>query len=190
MGNIIPPEAKKVFSGIRTDIYQWDQEMYDGSVEIFECIRFIDGAFVIAVLPNGRILITQQEQPARHHFIWLPGWAFDFPEELPIDCAERELLEETGYKSDDIELWHIHEGTNNTIVSTYFYIAHDCYKVWAIEPDPGEKIELMDITFDEFLLLSENIEFTHWPLLPYLFSARLHREKYDSLKKRFRIESI
>ena len=40
--NIIPLNAEKVFSGIRTEIYQWDQEMYDGSIERFERMRFID----------------------------------------------------------------------------------------------------------------------------------------------------
>ena len=86
MENNIPSGAKKVFSGIRTNIYQWDQEMYDGSIKIFERAQFINGAFVVAILPNGRILLTRQEQPARKsHFIWLPGWAFDSPFEDPIN---------------------------------------------------------------------------------------------------------
>lgn len=188
MGNSIPPTAKKVFSGVRADIYQWDQEMYDGSIETFERIRFIDGSFVVAILPNGRILLTRQEQPARqHHFIWLPGWAFDSPDEDPIHCAQRELLEETGYASDNIELWYKHNGTSNIISHTYFYIAHDCYKIWEIESDPGEKIELMDISFDEFLLLSEDEKFIHWPLLSFLFLARLYEDKYIALKNRFRV---
>ncbi len=185
--NIIPPNAEKVFSGVRTQIYQWDQEMYDGSTERFECMRFMDWAFAVPVLPSGKILLTLQDQPARHSFIWLPGWSFDFPEEDPLDCAKRELLEETGYASDDWELWHTHAGTNNTIVSTYFYIAHDAYRVWEIQPDPGEKISLLELSFDEFLLLSEDENFTHWTLLPYLFRARIYREKYDALKEKLRI---
>lgn len=189
MENNIPSDAKKVFSGIRTNIYQWDQEMYDGSIKIFERVQFINGAFVVAILTNGRILITRQEQPARkNHFIWLPGWAFDSPSEDPLHCAERELREETWYTSDNIELWYKHNGTSNIISYTYFYIAYDCYKIGEIEPDPGERIELMDVSFDEFLLLSEDDKFIHWPLLPILFSARIHADKYQELKKEFRIE--
>lgn len=54
-------------------------------------------------------------------------------------------------------------------------------------PDPGEKIELLFFDFDEFLALSENPDFIHWPLFPHLFRARLHEEVYLKMKKKFRI---
>lgn len=68
----IPPHAKKVFSGIRADIYQWEQELYDGRIVTFERTRFTDGAFIIPILKNGKILLTRQSQPAREDFISLP----------------------------------------------------------------------------------------------------------------------
>ena len=69
--------------------------MYDGSYSTFEYIRYLDGAFVIPILPNGNILLTLQEQPGREKFYSFPGGSFDFPQEDPLVCAERELLEET-----------------------------------------------------------------------------------------------
>ncbi len=68
----IPDNAELVFEGIRAHIYQWDQKMYDGSVARFERTRFVDGAFVLPVLPNGNILLTRQVQPTRKSFISLP----------------------------------------------------------------------------------------------------------------------
>lgn len=56
-----------------------------------------------------------------------------------------------------------------------------------LAPDPGEKIELLFLDFDEFLALSENPDFIHWPLLPHLFRARLHEEICSEMKKKFRI---
>lgn len=48
--------------------------MYDGSHRTFELLRFLDGAFTIAITPENRILITLQEQPAKAHaFLGLPG---------------------------------------------------------------------------------------------------------------------
>ena len=161
--------------------------MYDGSREIFERMRFIDASFTVPILPDGRILLTLQEQPTRRPFISLPGGGFDFPEEDPLICAKRELMEETGYESDDWDFWHTYEGTDNVIVFTHFYIAHDCTLVRDIHPDPGEKITLLTRSFDEFLLLSEDPLFTHWTLLPHLFRARLHPEYSRELKKKFRL---
>ena len=33
----IPENAKKVFTGQVFDVYQWEQEMFDGSKATFEC---------------------------------------------------------------------------------------------------------------------------------------------------------
>ncbi len=181
----IPKHAKKVFSWIRSDVYQWDQEMYDGSMKTFERITFTRWSFVIPILPDKSILITTQDQPERERFTWLPGWAFDREDEDPLECVKREFLEETGYMSDDWELWFIHEGTSNVISSTYFYVARDCRRVADTRLDPGERITLSTCSFDEFLLLSEDTQFVHWPLLPYLFMARLHPEVYTEIEGLF-----
>lgn len=180
----IPSSAQKVFSGIRSDIYQWDQELYDGSRSTFECIRFLDGAFVIATTEDGKILLTKQEQPARDHFFFsLPWWSFDFPDEDPLLCAKRELLEETWYGEWEWGLYFTAKGTHNVIAYTYFYIARSVKKIAELQPDAWEKIELLFLDFDEFISYSENSYFSHWPLLPHLFWAKLHREKYDTLKE-------
>lgn len=81
----IPEHAEIVFDGVRARIYQWDQEMYDGSIARFERTRIIDGAFTIPVLKNGNILLTRQEQPARGEFISLPGGAIDDSDASPLE---------------------------------------------------------------------------------------------------------
>lgn len=48
----IPDSAECVFSGVRSEVYQWDQELYDGSIKRFERIRFFDGAFTLAITPE------------------------------------------------------------------------------------------------------------------------------------------
>jgi ADP-ribose pyrophosphatase len=184
MSDIIPKNAEKVFSWVRMDIYQWDQEMYDGSIARFERARFLDGAFTLAITGDQKILLTLQEQPARlQAFLSLPGWAFDTHDEHPLLCAKRELLEETGYEWGEWKEYFVAHGTNNVIAHTHFYIAQDCKKTVEIQGDPGEKIhEILFLDFDEFLLLSEDSRFIHWSLLPRLFAARLHPEKHDELK--------
>lgn len=160
--------------------------MFDDSEAIFERIRFLDGAFVIAILPNKRILMTAQRQPGRPDFISLPGGSLDYKDEDPKVCAERELLEETGYKSDDIHLWLRFDGTNNVMAYTYFYIARDVYKVQDISPDPGEQITLFDMSFDEFVHGVRDIRFHHhWNLIPILYEALLDNTKKEALRREF-----
>lgn len=178
----IPKEAKLVFDGVRSRVYQWEQTMYDGSTSTFERIRFLDASFTLATVWD-RIVITHQEQPARDPFVGLPGGAFDFPDEDPLLCAKRELLEETGYDSDKWIHWKTTGWTNNIIAYTHFYIARDAYKVSEVVPDPGEKVVVKHISYDEFLLLSENPDFVNWSISRDLFLARLYEEKYDELKR-------
>lgn len=78
--------------------------MYDGSHALFERARFLDGAFTIGITTDKKIVLTRQEQPSRPRpFLSLPGGAFDSPDEDPLECAQRELLEESGYISSDWE---------------------------------------------------------------------------------------
>jgi ADP-ribose pyrophosphatase len=180
----IPRNAECVFQWVRSEVFQWNQVMYDGSIARFERIRFLDGAFVIAILPNDRILLTRQTQPGRSEFLSLPGGSFDFPEEDPAICAKRELLEETWYTSDNMIPWIRFDGTSNVMTYTHFFIAHNCWKIQDIRLDPGENIELFDVSFDEFLELSSQTGFHHhWNLIPLLYEARIFPDKKEELRK-------
>ncbi|MBC7503348.1 NUDIX hydrolase [Candidatus Gracilibacteria bacterium] len=180
----IPKDAELMFSGIRSQIYQWDQIVYDGSIRRFELIRFVDGAFVLPILSDGRILLTRQEQPGRSLFMSLPGGSFDSPDEDPRECALRELREETGYTTDTLVEWMTYHGTNNVHTQVHYYIAHDCKHEGEIAGDGGEKIELFTVSFDELLELSSDPCFHHhWNLLPILYEARLFPDKKEALRK-------
>ncbi len=46
----IPTHAHKVFSGVIFDIYQWDQELFNGKVATFEALRRSSTVMVVAVV--------------------------------------------------------------------------------------------------------------------------------------------
>lgn len=184
--NPIPDHAELVFDWVRSKVYQWNQEMYDGSIARFERVRFLDGAFVIPILSDGRILLTLQEQPTRSEFISFPGGSFSTPDENPELCAQRELREETGYITHDISLWRQFNGTSNIITHVYYYVARNCEYQWSMDPDPWEKIQLFPVTFDELLELSSDERFHHhWNLMPIFYEARLSFDKKNALKKQW-----
>ena len=77
-------------------------------------------------------------------------------------------------------------GTSNVFTYVHYFIARDCQPSEIQSPDPGEKIELFEVDFEEFLLLSSDKRFHHhWNLLPILYEARLSLEKKMELKKIF-----
>ncbi len=47
---VIPEQAELKFRGVIFDVYQWPQEMFDGSVETFEMLRRADTVKIIAIL--------------------------------------------------------------------------------------------------------------------------------------------
>jgi ADP-ribose pyrophosphatase len=151
----IPPEAKCVFQGKIFSVYHWQQEMFDGSFETFEMLKRPDTVEVIAT--NGeRIFITHQSQPNKHDYFSLLGGRVDEGEE-PLAAAKRELLEESGMTSDSWELYKEYQPIHKIEWSVHTYIAKDCRKVAEQKLDVGEKIEVKECTFEEFLdiILSE-----------------------------------
>ena len=79
-----------------------------------------------------------------------------------------------------------YDGTANVFTYVHYFIARDCQLSAIKTPDPGEKIELFEVEFEDFLLLSSDKRFHHhWNLLPTLYEARLSLEKKMELKKIF-----
>src|SRR5882757_3955251 len=99
----IPPQAKKVFQGVIFSVYQWQQEMFDGSTETFEMLKRPNTIEVIAT-QGDKILISRQSQPNKENFYSLFGGRAEEGED-PLVTAKRELLEESGLESDDWELF-------------------------------------------------------------------------------------
>ena len=69
----------------------------DGSVSYREYIKHPGAVAVLAILDNGNLLMERQfRYPPQREFIELPAGKIDSNEDILV-CAQRELLEETGY---------------------------------------------------------------------------------------------
>lgn len=151
----IPPEAKKVFKGVIFDVYQWQQKMFDESYETFEMLKRANTIEVIAV-SGDKIHMSYQSQPTKHNFYSLFGGRAEEGEE-PLITAKRELLEESGMSSNRWELYKTYRPMHKIEWEIYTYIAKDCKKDREQKLDTGEKIEIKEYSFDEFIeiVLSE-----------------------------------
>jgi ADP-ribose pyrophosphatase len=91
----IPANATRVFQGVIFDVYQWQQELFDGSRETFEMLKRPDSVNVIAV-KDDKVIVLEQEQPGVNFFYSFPGGRHDVESESELQAAKRELVEETG----------------------------------------------------------------------------------------------
>jgi len=148
MGNI-PPEAKRVFKGVIFDVFQWEQEMYDGSKATFEAIKR-KGTIQIIPTIDEQVLLSYEEQPTKSRTYTCLGGRQEEGEE-PLLTAQRELLEEAGLESDDWELFKLYETPGKIDWKSYFYVARNCRKVAEPNLDAGEKIDVIPVSFDGFI---------------------------------------
>lgn len=178
----IPKQARKVFGGQIFDIYQWEQEMFDGTKEIFEMGKRPDTTQVIATL-DGEIVVSKEEQPYKGRFLSLFGGRKEEGEDS-LAAAKRELLEEAGLVSDDWELFKVYEPVSKLEWSIYTYIARNCRKLQEPTLDAGEKIELVQIDFDEFVKLLSDGEIRAQELSCDVLRMRLEPENLEEFKKK------
>ncbi len=183
----IPNHAKKVFEGVIFDVYHWDQEMFDGSFETFEALKRKDSASIIALV-GDKIIVNYEEQPMKEPFITIPGGNIDSG--TPLLGAKRELLEETGYQTEEWQEWFISDPSHLTKLewNNYFFIAKNCQKTEEQALDPGEKIEVTLVTFEEFLELRNNPKFRNKDLISLLEKAAEFEEEKQKLKEMFGIK--
>ncbi len=179
----IPKEAKKVFSGIMFDVYQWKQKMYDGSYQTFEMIARAPSTDVIAIV-DDKIIVLMQEQPTKPLFPSLPGGRVEGGDK-PLETAKREMLEETGYEAKEWKLLAEWFGVSKLYFHESVFVAKNCKKVVQQKLDAGEKIKITFMSFNDFLKLCRNERFTAPLGLKFMmYEALVDPKKREELEKR------
>jgi ADP-ribose pyrophosphatase len=157
--HLIPPQAERVFRGEIFSIYQWQQEMFDGSYATFEKAKRPDTVNILAIR-GDKILIIDEKQPDDHVAkLSLPGGQHDRDNETELDAAKRELLEETGLAFRDWKLVDAYEpitATHKVEWLLYLFIATDFESATEPHLDAGEKIEMRYLTYDELMDLIDH----------------------------------
>ena len=174
---LIPAEAECKFQGELFDVYQWPQEMFDGSTATFEMLRREDTVVIIAVLTaeeqrrlekvtgdedvEDKVVITYQTQPHQDWFYDYPGGRHD-----------------TGLSFANWKLVEVHQPFTKIDWLVYTFVATDLVGQVAQKLDAGEKIKVLEVTLDELR------EYAKKPNAKYLMLGFMQGVKnLDELRK-------
>lgn len=98
-------ERNLVANGAIIDYYQDTMQIPNGNVVKWDLIDHKGAAAVVAVRDDGKLLMVRQYRNAlERETLEIPAGGLNGREEPTIEAAARELQEETGYSSNDLEL--------------------------------------------------------------------------------------
>lgn len=130
---------------VNGEVLEWDFIHHDGA------------AAVVAVNSEGKLLMVRQYRNALDRFtLELPAGKLDDPKEPTLECAMRELEEETGYKANKFEYLL----TVNTTVAFCnekidLYLATELVKTEQhLDPEEEINVEEWDLTDLQELIYS------------------------------------
>ncbi|MEK6276875.1 MAG: NUDIX hydrolase [Actinomycetota bacterium] len=146
----ITHEGKMV--SVRIDEIRYE----DGSTSEREVVAHPGAVAVVAHDDRHLVMVRQpREAVGEEALLELPAGKLDVEGESPLECAKRELLEETGVEASEWrELKRIYTSPGFSDERVHVFIAGGLRRVDP-EPDEGERIEVIEIPLDE---LDETIE--------------------------------
>ena len=146
-----------VFDGVLLHVRKDEVELPNGHKSVREWIEHPGAAAVIPLLPDNQIILVRQfRYPVGKVTLEVPAGKLDKVGEDPIECAKRELSEETGYTAG--KLWKL-----TTIATTvgfsneyiHLYAASDL-TAGEIHPDSDEFINVVKVPLTAALQMVES----------------------------------
>jgi len=143
---ISPPEQRDTeipYLGEQFDVRRDVVSGAHGRLEI-EYLDTNDAVVVVATTSTDQIVVVEEWRQSVERFdIGLPGGQLEPTDETPEAAARRELCEETGYKANRLVPMQSFEPLNSLLNTTiHFFIAPDCQKTGAPDPDADERIRV------------------------------------------------
>ncbi len=144
-------DRKTIFSGLVIDVEQMEVEIGLKGRHTFQIIRHPGGAGVLPVHADGTVSLIRQLRPAVETVLLeIPAGRLG-DGEPPIECARRELSEETGLRAGQmipLGLIHSSPGVFDEII--YLYAALELSEGPA-EPEADEDIEVVRLKYADAL---------------------------------------
>lgn len=144
---LVPDNAQLVFEGMIFDVYQWPQELYDGTSHTFEMLKRTDTVNAICIV-DDKFLVLDDEQPHLGARLSFPGGRVDQSDASIKDSIQREVHEETGYTFDNWRLIKVYQPYRKVEWFVYTWLAWGMSAKDDPHTDPGEKISVRELSFE------------------------------------------
>lgn len=142
-------------------LYEDDVMLEDGTLTKRVIVDHPGAAAVLPITSDGQlILLYQYRYPIGQVTLEIPAGKKDSKDERFFECAKRELEEETGYTSDDIELMMpIYNCVGYSNEKIEIFLAKNCQPLTIKkEKDFDEVFEMKLVSLNEALTLIEHQE--------------------------------
>jgi ADP-ribose pyrophosphatase len=145
--------SETIYQGKIIDLQVDEVKLPNGKTSKRELIKHPGAVAVIALTPEGKIVMVEQYRKAlEKSIVEIPAGKLE-PGEEPIITAARELEEETGYGCEELEhliSFYTSPGFADELV--HLYIAKNITRIEeARELDEDEFVELLEVTVEEAL---------------------------------------
>jgi ADP-ribose pyrophosphatase len=143
--------SRLLHEGRHFSFFRDEVELPDGRRTYRDVVRHPGAVAIVPILPDGRIvLVRQYRYAAEKALLEIPAGTLE-PGEEPLNCAARELREETGFEAGEIEGFlscFMAPGYSSEVI--HFFVARDLREVGA-EMEPDEVIENKALELGEIL---------------------------------------
>lgn len=170
-------ESQRIYDGKVVKLRLDTVELPSGRTAQREVLEHNGAVSVLPVLPDGQIAMIKQWRTATGEVLWeIPAGGLEIGEE-PEACAERELIEEVGYKTGKLTLLfqcYLAPGYSSEMM--WGYMAEDLELVGA-QPEEDENIELVIKPLEELLPLIDSGEIRDSKTICALLSLYRRRQQ-------------
>lgn len=144
-----PNDPELAYEGRRFRVERWNVAAWPDHP--WDIIVHPGAAVVLPILDDGRVvMIANYRVVADGELLELPAGTIDEPE-TPLDCARRELTEETGYTASRIDpLLSFYSTPGVCTERMHAFLASDL-TLGKTQQEPGELIRITPMAYDEVL---------------------------------------
>jgi 8-oxo-dGTP pyrophosphatase MutT (NUDIX family) len=154
--------AKKVFNGVRFDVYHWKQKLFNGKSATYEIAKRDDTVIIIPIIGDEVFFVKEQQPHWKKPALTLVAGMVESGEDL-TSAARRELEEETGMIFENFDLVYIEPAVPAVEWFAFTFIATGFKGQKDKKLDEGEKNKVMKVNLKKLVDMARKRQFFYPP---------------------------